>query len=430
MVEQNENWYEDPHIHSRMDDDLPPLPRIRNRASTTYRRESEQRFRALFEHAAVGMACINTEGRWLEVNQKLCSIVGYTRPELLERTVQDIMYVNDLDAGRHTIAQLLSGELETCSLETRYISKARGPIWVNVTFSLVRDVAARPAYFVAVIEDIDRRKSNQAEIASIAEGNRLMEEFLGMASHELRTPLTTIKANIQLAQRRLKALLKPEHHIPEESIDKVNNTADMLQRAEQQVRVLNRLVGDMIDISRIQSGKLQLYLRPEPGNLVAMVRAAVTEQRKATPQRTIHLSISEEYEIPVIADRDRIVQVVTNYMGNALKYSSPDQPVEVSVSFSEEATDAEPRRATVFVRDYGPGLPVEEQSKIWESFYQAPDVTVLSGSGVGLGLGLFISKALIEGHQGQVGVESTPGVGSTFWFTLPLAAPAHGEPEV
>src|SRR5579883_1566599 len=258
MVEQNENWYEDPRVHIIADDNLPPLPRIRNRAATTHRRGSEQRFRALFERAAVGMACISTEGRWLEVNQKLCNIVGYTRLELLERTVQDIMYVNDLDAGRNGIEQLLSGEIETCSLETRFISKAQGPIWVNVTLSLVRDDAARPAYFVAVIENIDRRKSREAEIVSIVESNRLMEEFLGIASHELRTPLTTIKANIQLAQRRLKVLLKPEYHIPEESSDKVNNTMDMLQRAEQQVRVLNRLVGDMIDISRIQSGKLQL----------------------------------------------------------------------------------------------------------------------------------------------------------------------------
>jgi signal transduction histidine kinase len=106
--------------------------------------------------------------------------------------------------------------------------------------------------------------------------------------------------------------------------------------------------------------------------------------------------------------------VLTNYLTNALKYSAADKPVEVHLL-------VEGHNARVAVRDEGPGLSLKEQQQVWQCFYQAQDVTVLSGSGVGLGLGLHISQTIVELHQGRVGVESVVGQGSTFWFTLPLA---------
>jgi signal transduction histidine kinase len=118
--------------------------------------------------------------------------------------------------------------------------------------------------------------------------------------------------------------------------------------------------------------------------------------------------------IPILADPDRIGQVLTNYISNALKYSEATKPVEVQLT-------CEGQVACIAVRDEGPGLSNEEQQRVWECFYQAPDIKVLSGSGVGLGLGLYISQTIIQRHHGQVGVQSTPGKGSTFWFTLPIA---------
>ena len=105
---------------------------------------------------------------------------------------------------------------------------------------------------------------------------------------------------------------------------------------------------------------------------------------------------------------------MTNYLTNALKYSPAEQPVVVGLDVADHL-------ARVWVRDQGPGLPPEEQAQIWEPFHRVQGIKDQGGTGVGLGLGLYICRTIIERHQGQVGVESAPGHGSTFWFTLPLA---------
>ncbi len=282
-------------------------------------------------------------------------------------------------------------------------------------------LASAVATLSALVIERQRLLTDQAEArgreVALQEANRRMEEFLGIASHELRTPLTTIKANVQLAKRRLKTV--GAEPVSEMTASKVDASYDMLSRAERQVGVLNRLVGDLIDISRIQTGKLQLHLRKEPSDLIQIVSEAVQEQQKAFPNRTITLSFSSSNEpLPVIADADRIAQVLINYLTNALKYSEADKPVAVSLTQEKDTHGVESVR--VAVRDEGPGLSVEEQKRIWECFYQSEQVKVVSGSGVGLGLGLYISQTIIERHHGQIGVDSTPGTGSTFWFTLPL----------
>ncbi len=282
-------------------------------------------------------------------------------------------------------------------------------------------LASAVATLSALVVERQRLLTEQAEArgreVALQEANRRMEEFLGIASHELRTPLTTIKANVQLAKRRLKTVTAEP--VSESTTSKVDASYDMLSRAERQVGVLNRLVGDLIDISRIQTGKLQLHLRKEPSDLVQVVSEAVQEQQKAFPQRTITLSLPTPNEpLPVIADADRIAQVLINYLTNALKYSESDKPVSVSLTQEKDIYGVE--SVCVVVRDEGPGLAPEEQKRIWECFYQSEQVKVVSGSGVGLGIGLYISQTIIERHHGQTGVDSTPGTGSTFWFTLPL----------
>lgn len=257
------------------------------------------------------------------------------------------------------------------------------------------------------------RKLRESEGCSPREANYRMEEFLGVASHELRTPLTTIKANIQLAIRRLKAVIQLSETVSAEVVAKVDAAQDMLLRAERQVGVLNRLVGDLVDISRIQTDKLQLYLHQEPTDLTFIVREAVQEQCKAAPERIILLEAPTDTLAPVLVDSNRIAQVLTNYLNNALKYSEPDKPIQVTLTVEDDV-------ARVSVRDEGPGLAPQEQERIWECFYQAERIKVLNGSNVGLGLGLHISQTIIAQHQGQVGVQSASGDGSMFWFTLPL----------
>jgi signal transduction histidine kinase len=284
-----------------------------------------------------------------------------------------------------------------------------------------RVLAEAVARLVGLVIQRDRllreREDARASAIALGEANRRMSEFLSIASHELKTPVTVIKANLQLCSRRLRRALEQQvdaHVGP--SVDDVVRTLEaaqaMLNRTEHGADRLVRLVDDLLDASRIQAGKLEL--RAEPTELVAIVREAVEEQRQAHPDRTITLAAPPD-SILIEADRDRLRQAVDNYLSNAFKYSPAKRPVDVSVEREDQHSVAR-----VSVRDEGPGLPSEEHSRVWEEFYRAQGLEIVSGSGVGLGLGLHICRTIVEQHGGQVGIESTVGEGSTFWFTVPL----------
>ncbi len=259
----------------------------------------------------------------------------------------------------------------------------------------------------------------RANELALGETKAQMDAFLGIASHELKTPLTSLKLSLQLSERRLQKLRRAETGASAAGKDAgLQPTIEQLSRAERQMERLERLVNDLLDVSRIQAGKLEL--QSDDADLAAIVKEVVLEQREATPDRRIRLRCPVGLQVQVYGDAGRIEQVVTNFLTNALKYSPADRPVDVGVQIEHE-------HVRVWVRDYGPGLPPEEQERIWERFHRAKGVEVQSGAGVGLGLGLHISRMIIERHHGQVGVESAPGQGSTFWFTLPLSTSSEDD---
>ncbi len=367
------------------------------------------------------------EVEWWQEQEQQSNSLDTTPPELLERLRSNEVIVFDMTQPSHStmpnpynikvmlLAPMCIGDRIVGLLTLDYGTTEH--VYTQSEVALASAVATLSALVIERQRLLTEQAEARGREVALQEANRRMEEFLGIASHELRTPLTTIKANVQLAKRRLKTVAAEP--VSETTANKVDTSYDMLSRAERQVGVLNRLVGDLIDISRIQTGKLQLHLRKEPSDLIQIVSEVVQEQQKAFPHRTIVLSSSASNEVlPVIADADRVAQVLINYLTNALKYSEADKPVMVSLT-QEQAMDGE-KYVRVAVRDEGPGLYPDEQKRIWECFYQADRVKVVSGSGVGLGLGLYISQTIIERHHGQIGVDSTPGVGSTFWFTLPL----------
>ncbi|HEX7734911.1 MAG TPA: PAS domain S-box protein [Ktedonobacteraceae bacterium] len=269
----------------------------------------------------------------------------------------------------------------------------------------IRDAHGHTVAAVATFNDASERY----------ELERKKDEFISMASHELRTPLTSIKGNLQMMQRRLQRFIE-EHSdtLGECDWELARALAQWSERALRQANVESRLINDLLDASRIQTAQLRIV--PEPGNLVQIVRDTVNDIQVSEDRRTIYLDLPPQSDIPVMADRVRIGQVVTNYISNALKYSPNDQPVWVGL---EQAGD----EGCVWVRDAGPGIAPEALRYIWDRFRQVGsfvDYTRL-GRG-GLGLGLYINRAVVELHGGRSGVESVPGKGSTFWFTLPIAS--------
>jgi signal transduction histidine kinase len=180
------------------------------------------------------------------------------------------------------------------------------------------------------------------------------------------------------------------------------------------LQVQQRLINDLVDVSSIQEGKLELRLAP--CDLAGLVYATVQDYQAAHPARLINLDLPEQAPLQVYGDRDRLQQVLSNYLTNALKFSPAAEPFEVGLAL-------EAGQVRVWVKDHGPGLTREAQEHIWKRFYQSPYTPVQNGSKVGLGLGLYICQQLMRRQEGQVGVESTPGHGATFWFALPLLSP-------
>lgn len=238
--------------------------------------------------------------------------------------------------------------------------------------------------------------------------NTVEEEFLHAVGQELRTPLTTTRGGLQQARRLLQRTL--EVPLSDDIIDLLTKLQDILARVEQQISGEIRLVGNLLDASRIEANIFELSL----GwcNLLEIVQETVTNQQELAPQRVLELALPGDDLIAIIADAERIKQVLTNYLTNALKFSRADQPIKVSLHVNDG-------QVRVSVQDKGPGIADSEQSRIWEQFQLDQRQPGISSGG--LRLGLYITRAIIQQHGGQVGVESRVGEGSTFWFTLPLA---------
>jgi signal transduction histidine kinase len=234
---------------------------------------------------------------------------------------------------------------------------------------------------------------------------------MSIIGHELRTPLTAINGSLQLAQRRIQRFMQGEPTLSTEAEMLLNKLLKLLDQSLRQARVQNRLINDMLDISRLAIDKLELSLQPH--NLIDIVRETVDDLRYTESYHTIDLNVPPQNDIQVLADSDRIGQVISNYITNALKYSPPDKPIKVWVELRENDV-------RVCVHDQGPGLSEEAQKHIWDRYYRANTSKEQKKQGVNLGLGLHICQVLIKRHHGQVGVESTEGEGSTFWFSLPL----------
>jgi signal transduction histidine kinase len=269
---------------------------------------------------------------------------------------------------------------------------------------------------------LSEREEARASALALQESNRQMDTFLGMVGHELRTPLASTKLSIQVIRHRLdKTEVDTTAGAEGLSPAFLVTVRKLVTDAERQVLRLERLLEDLLDASRINEGKLTLRL--ERADLATLVESAVIEQRQLWPRRVVQLQIPNQHSSAVQIDQDLVRQAVMNYVTNALKYSSESAPVLVGM-------DTGQRHLRVWVRDYGPGIALADQEHIWERFHRVPGIREQNETSGGLGLGLYVTRMVIEQHQGEVGIISALGRGSTFWFTLPRieATKSRGTP--
>jgi len=276
---------------------------------------------------------------------------------------------------------------------------------------------------LVILRDILARKQAEVRTQELAkhEAQLRMNEFLSIASHELKTPLTSIKGNIQLMGRKLKP--KFDTSTLQNSDDTsdiqdgqtrrlLSEARELLERTDKQITQLSRLVNTLLESARITANTMDLLL--ELCELDTLVQEVMQDMRHIPKTRTIHVEVSAEENILVMADVNRIKQVVIHLLSNAHKYSPLEERIDVLLQTEGEM-------ARISVHDTGPGIPLNEQNKIWERYYRVPTIEVQNGSEIGWILGLHINRTNIEQHHGHIGVQSTPGAGSTFWFTLPLS---------
>jgi signal transduction histidine kinase len=283
---------------------------------------------------------------------------------------------------------------------------------------LVKAVAAEAMLVIECLDSVYKQAETRAKLLAQQEMDALVNDFLNLASHELNTPLTTIKGNIQVAQRRLARLKRQMVEQPEHVSEKIEGVLSPLASAASSTRLEERSIKDLIDDARIQTNTLELHV--QRCDLLALLREAVANQQRLVPERTIALDLrSEEQAVPVNVDAERIAQVIHYYLIHALRYSRADQPVTIQLTVEDGL-------ARVAVHGEGSGIPLEEQERIWERFYFARRVAVQDELDLSSSLGLYLCSAFIERQDGNVGVQSDPGVGVTFWFTLPVEGSGGG----
>jgi PAS domain S-box-containing protein len=384
-------------------------------------RDSEGRFRGTFENAGVGIAHTDFEGHWLRLNEKLCAIVGYSREELLHKTFQDITYPDDLPASLDQVARLRRGEFPSYSLEKRYVRKDGSPVWVDLSVSLQRDTAGTPAYMIVIIQDLSERKRLEGELRRAMEAaeaaSLAKSEFLTHVSHEVRTPLNAILGMTELA------LDTPLTGPLWKSLTVVRSAAEGLLE----------VVDDLLDFAKIESGKLEL------DRATFSLREALNDTLRSLALRAhrkglelvgrVHPDVPDAF----VGDAGRLRQVLTNLVGNAVKFTGEGEVVVVVDVGQTSLSDSPPPEdwnvcptqdevALLFsVRDSGIGIPRDKQEKIFRAFEQADTSTTRRYGGTGLGLS--IASRLVGLMGGRITVESEPGRGSTFRFTARLHRP-------
>jgi PAS domain S-box-containing protein len=361
-------------------------------------RESEEKFRQFFENAQVYCYMVSPEGLILNVNSCACQALGYSRAELIGQPLSQVYAPESL-----TRAQFAKMEWDKTGVieneELKILTKAGEIRDVILSTGAIRNQQGELVSTVSVQKDITELKQSQAkamQVETLTLLSKAKSELLSNVAHELRTPLAAIKGFIEtLTEPDVKWTKKQQ--------------LEFLTEASKEVDVLNTLIRDLLDVSRIESGKFKLDKKSyQFKEILEFARV-----RLATLTTSHVLKIVQSPELPEICvDKMRIAQVITNLVENATKFSPSGSQILMEVQRRES-------HIVVSITDKGIGMSQETIGQLFDRFYQAARLPSLSTKGTGLGLS--ICRGIVEAHDGKIWVESRLGEGSTFSFSLPVA---------
>ncbi len=381
--------------------------------------KAERRFRELLEAAPDAIIEVDREGRIVLLNRVTEKMFGYLREELLGRSV-DFLLPDDLRATHHQhranywnnpMTRTMGSGL---ALQGQRKDRTRFPVEISLS-----PVKSEDGFRVtAIIRDISERKEAERRLQTVQEtytrevsiknqelelrnreierANRLKSEFLASMSHELRTPLHTIIGFSELLREEVQGSLNEKQqrfigHIHKDSLHLLD------------------LINDILDLSKIEAGRLELRLESfHAGSAIEEVVSTIRPQASAKSHR---LETRVDIPVAINADRVRFKQILYNLLSNATKFTPENGHIQVHGSVREGMVE-------ISVSDTGFGIPPQEHAFIFDKFYQVGETT--KGVREGTGLGLAITKRLIEQHGGRIWLESEPGKGSCFTFSIPL----------
>ena len=346
-----------------------------------------------------GDAIISTDvaDRILTWNHGAEVIFGYSKEETVGQSLTILLPTHragELEEIRDKVR--LTGVIR--NLEVRRIKKDGIIIEASLAVSPIRDKDDNVIGFLHLARDVTEKKRYEQRLKEL---DKMKSAFVSNVSHELRTPLTAIKAS---ADNMLDRLIGDLNGKQVGYLTRIKSNSDRLAR----------LINDLLDLSTIEAGKIDL--RPTNLPLVTLVKEAAESLKPVAAEKLINLTVmSADPGVIAWADRDKVIQVLMNLIGNALKFTPTRGKVTIAVAKNSAAW------MQISVTDTGPGIPAEEVNKVFGRFYQIGQAGTPKTQGTGLGLA--ISKALVEMHGGKIWVESEAGKGSTFSFTLPAEQP-------
>ncbi len=376
--------------------------------TTTALQRSEADHRAIVERAPIGIVRVSAEGEMVEGNAALLKMLEHDFDTVRNQVWPELLRAYDMAATRANMAPLLAGISDGGSVQVRAATGSGKWLWLQMSAASIPDAKGRPEHVLLMVEDVTTVRETQDKLEEALEAqqranagleklDRTKTEFLSIVSHEFRTALTGIQGFSELIR---------DGGLEQDELRAyggyIFNDADRI----------NRLISDMLDLDRMESGRMSIRMADVDINEVL----SDTVARAASSSSMVEFKPDLDPRLTIVTgDRDRLIQVVSNLVNNAVKYSPEGGTVTIS-------SRAEGGYALITVADTGLGIPPDEIAHVFERFRRVRSGAAQSIAGTGLGL--TIVKQIIEMHGGKIWVESALGHGSAFHFTIPLAPEA------